>query len=52
MEDEGVCKFCKEFSDQWIPVSKAIIGVNYPPLVNCKSEYCRCFVTFETKEIK
>lgn len=48
MEDESVCGCCNAFNGKLLPVNKAVIGVNYPPFTNCSSEYCRCFVCFET----
>lgn len=48
MGDESVCDCCNAFNGKLLPVNKAVIGVNYPPFTNCSSEYCRCFVCFET----
>lgn len=52
MEDECVCNCCAEFNNKWLPVSKAVIGVNYPPFANCTSKHCRCFANFEFKQVK
>lgn len=51
VEDESMCEHCKKLNGKWFPVSKARIGINFPPFVNCSSEYCRCFAAFEIKKL-
>lgn len=46
-KDESVCSYCKNLSGKLFDVSEAVIGVNFPPLNGCKSEYCRCFASFD-----
>lgn len=49
MEDESVCKQCAALNGKHLPTENAVIGVNYPPFVNCSSDFCRCFAAFDFK---
>lgn len=50
MNDEKTCSCCTDFNGKLLPINKAVIGVNYPPFINCSSEYCRCFAGSEIKK--
>lgn len=49
MEDESVCEQCAALNGKHFPTANAVIGVNYPPFVNCSSEHCRCFASFHVE---
>lgn len=45
MCDETVCKTCVSLKGLKLNVSDAVIGINFPPMNTCKSEYCRCYAS-------
>lgn len=49
MKDERTCKVCKKREGKSFPVSKAELGVSFPPFDDCTCEYCRCYASISIK---
>lgn len=40
------CDYCKKRSGKRLLISKAQVGVNYPPFYNCSCKFCHCIAEF------